>query len=192
MLFDRRTTTGTVIVLDDAGEIFWQGQPDAQNSFATGYLPDGNWHHVAVTYGQNINDTIAIYIDGALSSSVTVTNGWSWPTAQQIELGRSHDSYWKRFDGFMDDFRIYGRVLTAQEIASVKDSDALVDTTALKVRYNFGTAAGVGQTVSWPFGTLMSSPVLGPSAVWTPVTGATVPKYSFAPTEPLMFFRAAQ
>jgi len=191
ILFDRRTdTNGTVIVLDDAGAIFWQGQVGSPNSFTTGYLPDGNWHHVAVTYGQTTSDTIAIYIDGALSASVSVTNAWSWPTAQQIELGRSHDSYWKRFDGLMDDFRIYNRVLTDSEIASIKASDALVDTAALKVRYNFGTAAGVGYSVTWPLGTLLSSPTLGPSAVWTPVSGATATKYAFPATESSLFFRA--
>jgi hypothetical protein len=190
MLFDRRTTNGAVIVLHDDGSIFWQAQADSQNSFGTGYVPDGNWHHVAVTYGQAIGDTIAIYIDGAFSLSVSVTNAWSWPTTQEIELGRSRDTWWKRFDGFMDDFRIYNRVLTEQEIASIKASDDLVDSSALKVRYNFGTAAGVGQTLTWPFGTLESSPALGPSAVWTPVSGATPPSYRFLPTESSLFFRA--
>lgn len=190
MLFDRRTTVGAVIVLNDAGSIFWQGQPDAQHSFSAGYLPDGNWHHVAVTYGQAIGDSLAIYIDGVLAGSVPVTNAWSWPTAQPIELGQSWDTWWKRFDGFMDDFRFYNRVLTDVEIASVKSSDALVDTAALKVRYNFSTAAGVGQTITWPFGTLESSPALGPSALWTPVSGATAPKYSFPSTESSLFFRA--
>ena len=145
---------------------------------------------MAVTYGQAANDTIAIYIDGAFSASVMVTNAWSWPTGQPIELGRSHDSYWRLFDGSMDDFRMYNRVLTTTEIGQVYASDALVDTSALNVRYNFGTAAGAGQTVSWPFGTLQSSPTLGPSAVWTPVSGATPPKYSFPTTESSMFFRA--
>ena len=179
-----------MIVLYDDVSIFWQGQTDSQNSFGTGYVPDGNWHHVAVTYGQAIGDTITIYIDGAFSLSVSVTNAWSWPTTQEIELGRSWDTWWKRFDGFMDDFRIYNRVLTEQEIASIKASDDLVDSSALKVRYNFGTAAGVGQTLTWPFGTLESSPALGPSAVWTPVSGATPPSYRFLPTESSLFFRA--
>ncbi len=99
------------------------------------------------------------------------TAAWSWPTGQQIELGRSHDGYWKRYDGQLDDFRIYNRVLTAGEIASIRVSDALVDNAALKLRFNFSTS-GIGRSVTWPFGTLLSSPVLGPAAVWTPVPGA--------------------
>jgi hypothetical protein len=189
MLFDRRTTNGTVIVLNDAGAIFWQGQSGSPNSFATGYVPDGNWHQVAVTYGQTTSDTISIYIDGVLSMANPVTNAWSWPTGQEIELGRSHDTYWQRYDGLMDDFRIYSRILTATEIATIYSSGALVDTAALKVQYNF-TTAGIGQTVSWPFGTLLSSPVLGPSASWTPVIGAAPPYYPLMPTGPALFFRA--
>ena len=49
----------------------------------------------------------------------------------------------------MDDFRFYNRVLTDTEIASVYSSDALVDTTALKVRFNFDAAPGKGLGVSW-------------------------------------------
>ncbi len=179
MLFDCRTTNGAVIVLTDGGSIFWQGQSGNANGLATGYVPDGNWHHVAVSYGQTTNDSISIYIDGQLSAAVQVTNAWSWSASQEIEIGKSHDSYWQIFNGQMDDFRIYNRVLTAPEIAAVQSSDALVDTAALKVRYNFDTA-GSGKSLNWPVGSLVSSPVLGASAVWTPVTNA-IPPYPILP-----------
>jgi hypothetical protein len=187
MLFDRRTTSGAVIVLHDDGSIFWQGQGGARNSFSAGYLPDGNWHHVAVTYGQTTNDTLSIYVDGLLAGSVPVTNAWAWPTNQEIEIGRSHDSYWRRFDGFMDDFRMYSRVLTDTEIGQVYSGGALVDTSALKVEYTFGSAI-YGQSLVWPYGTLLSSLVLGPGASWTPVPGATSP-LPFVLTEPAKYYR---
>lgn len=190
ILFDRRTTNGAVITLRDDGSVGWQGPGGSRNEFSGGYLPDGNWHHVAVTYGQTTADTLSIYVDGVLAASTAVTNGWTWPPTQQLEIGKSHDNYWKRFDGLMDDFRIYNRVLTSTEVSAVYTSGGLVDTSALKVRYDFGTAAGVGQTVKWSFGTLMSSPTLGPSAVWTPVPGATPPGYAFLPTGTALFFRA--
>jgi hypothetical protein len=188
ILFDRRTTNGTVIVLNDAGAIFVQCAGNA-NSFSAGYVPDDNWHHVAVTYDQSATGSIEIFMDGVSQGSQLNTTNWAWPTAQQIEIGKSHDPYWKRYDGKMDDFRIYSRILTQAEIATVQSSDALVDTAALKLRYNFGTAAGVGQSVSWSFGTLMSSPTLGQTANWQPVPGAISP-YSFMPTGPALFFRA--
>ncbi|MGH7970390.1 MAG: LamG domain-containing protein [Limisphaerales bacterium] len=196
MLVDRRTTTGAVIVLDDAGEIFWQGQGGSQNSLAAGYVPDGNWHHVAVTYGQTTNDSISLYIDGVLATSpAPVTNAWSWPTNQEVELGLSHDTYWKKFNGQLDDFRIYSRVLSDSEISQVYASDAVVDSSALVLRYNFDTTGG-GQSLQWPSGPLESSPTIGPSAVWTPVQNAASP-YPFLPPSPSlpagasMFYRVA-
>ena len=194
MLFDRRTTNGAVIVLHDDGSVYWQGQGGSQNSFSAGYVPDNNWHHIAVTYGQTTNDTLSIYIDGLLSASVAVTNGWAWPAGQEIEIGLSHDAYWQKLNGQMDDFRTYNRILTAAEIASVQSSDALVDTAALKVRYNFDAAA-IGKSLTWPVGSLQSSPTLGASAVWTPVPNAT-PPFPFLPPAPAtpagstMFYRA--
>lgn len=192
MLFDRRTTNGAVIVLHDDGSIFWQGQGGSRNTFNGGYVPDTLWHHVAVTYGRTVNDTISIYVDAALAASVTVTNGWSWPAGQQIELGASHDGYWKKFNGLLDDFRLYSRVLTPAEITSVYTSDALVDTATLQLRYNFDTS-GVGTSLSWPVGALYSSPTLGSTAVWTLVPNAVSPYPFLAPggaSGTTLFYRA--
>lgn len=187
ILVDRRTSSGAVIVLNDAGSIFVQCSGGA-NSFAVGYLPDDTWHHVAVTYDQSAVGSIAIYLDGALAGSQANTAAWSWLASQQIELGRSHDGYWRHYDGLLDDFRIYNRVLTEPEIGQVLTSGSIVDTAALKLRFNFDTL-GIGESVIWPFGTLETSPTLKPGATWTPVSGATSP-YPFLPTEPSLFFRA--
>jgi hypothetical protein len=188
MLVDRRTTNGAVIVLHADGSIFWQGASGRANAFSGGYVPDANWHHVALSYGQTTNDTLSLYVDGALAASTPVTNAWSWPAGEDVEIGLSHDSYWQRFDGQMDDFRIYKRILTAAEVGQVYASDALVDTNALAVRYNFDSAI-YGQSVVWPFGQLQTSPTLGPSAVWTTVTNALSP-YGFLPTAPSLFYRS--
>jgi len=189
ILFDHRTGSGTVIVLHDDGSVFFQTAPGTANSFSAGYLPDDVWHHVAVVYDQSAAGSVTIYVDGYLQVSNPNQSAWSWPADQQIELGRSHDTYWRRFDGYMDDFRIYNRALTDAEIGQVYANDDLVDTSALKVRFNFSTA-GIGQSVSWPFGTLESSPAIGPDATWTPVPGATSP-YPFLSTEPSLFFRGS-
>lgn len=182
MLFDRRTTNGAVIALSDAGYIKVQCAAGANTFEPTSYIPDNNWHHVAVTYDQSVSGAIEVFIDGVSVGSQVNTTNWAWPTTQQLELGKSHDGYWRRLNGQMDDFRIYNRILTQPEIASIQTSDALVDTSALMLRYNFGTA-GEGQSLTWPVGTLESSPSLSPAS-WTPVPNA-VPPYPFLPPAPL-------
>jgi hypothetical protein len=128
-------------------------------------------------------------VDGVLDTSVVNPGNWSWPTNQQIELGRSHDSYWFVYDGQMDDLRIYNRILTSSEISSIMTSNNLVDPSALKLRYNFDADAALnGTSLVWPYGTLTSSPVLGPTAVWTPMTNAISPLPIF-PTAPALFYR---
>lgn len=172
ILFDRRTTAGTLMYYDSGGTINLQTAGGA-NSFTSGYLGDGNWHHVALTYDQSAGGTVSVYVDGTLSSSQANSSSWTWPSAEEIELGRSHDTYWQNFNGLMDDVRIYNRILTATEVGSVYSSDALVDTNALVLRYNFGTAAGVGTSLGWPVGALQSTPALVPAA-WSPATNASL------------------
>jgi hypothetical protein len=143
---------------------------------------------VAVTYDQSLPGGIEIFVDGLSTASQTNSAAWSWPADQQIELGRSHDSYWYRYDGEMDDFRIYDRILTPAEISAIYTSDALVDEGALKLRYNFDTS-GIGYTVTYPFGTLEATPTLNPPD-WQPVPGATPPSYPIPAVDPAEFFRA--
>jgi hypothetical protein len=198
MLVDRRTSAGLVLVLDGTPSGGLNVQYTGNATFtAGGYVVDGNWHHVALTYDQSASGTVAVYVDGALVGSQVNTAAWSWPTTQPIELGRSHDTYWQAYNGQLDDVRSYNRVLTGAEIAVLgapATSDTLVDTTALTGRYNFGTAAGVGSSLSWPLGVLQTSPTLEPSATWTPVSGAVSP-YPFlllpeyTPTNPASFYR---
>ncbi len=197
MLFDRRTTAGLVLFLDGTPSGGIDVQYTGGTSFAAGgYVVDGNWHHMALTYDQSANGTVTVYVDGVQVGSQANTSAWSWDLNQRIELGRSHDAYWQTYNGDMDDFRIYSRMLTDTEITTIATpatSDTLVDTNALKVRYNFDTAGG-GQSIAWPAGSLLTSPTLGPTAVWTPVPGAVSP-YPFLPPPPLtpagttMFYR---
>jgi hypothetical protein len=196
MLFDRRTSAGLVLVVDGTPSGGFGVQYTGNSSFPTGgYVVDGNWHQVTLTYDQSASGTVAVYVDGVIVGSQANTAAWSWPAGQQIELGRSHDTYWQEYNGQMDDFRIYNRILTDTEIATIAapaTSDTLVDTAALKLRYNFGTAAGVGTQLSWPIGVLQGASVIGNPTIWTPIN-TTSPSYPFLPpsgvTNTSMFYK---
>ena len=85
---------------------------------ATGILPTGVWTHVAVIYQPSAR-TAKMYING---SEVTLTNNGSQPltaavgnTGASFFLGRRGDGTY-RFKGALDDFRIWNRALTQNEI----------------------------------------------------------------------------
>jgi hypothetical protein len=164
MLFDRRIdpsqgagwgSAGDVIVQQDGGSITVQptyyGASVLASGLSGGSVSDNTWHHVAYVYDQTTTGGITLYVDGVQVGTDTyhTSYAWAWIGAQQIELGKSHDAYWKLYNGQIDDFRIYNRMLNGTEISSVYSSDALVDTTALKVRFNFDSAPGQALGVTW-------------------------------------------
>jgi Concanavalin A-like lectin/glucanases superfamily/Immunoglobulin I-set domain len=190
MLFDRRTTNGTIIGLNLSGGIEFQAAGGVNHFVGTSYLVDGNWHEIAITYDQSSNGVVSLYVDGSLDTSQANTNVWTWPATQEIELGRSHDTYWYIYDGQMDDFRMYNTILSPSEISAIATpatSDDLEEPTALEVRFNFDSGTN-GTSIVWPFGTLQSSPTLGPGAVWTTLSNAVSPQ-AILPTSPVMFYR---
>jgi len=77
-----------------------------------------------------------------------------------LAQGTTLFSYWRAFNGQLNDIRIYNRALPEAAIASVQSSGMLVDNAALKLWYNFDTAP-VGTNLSCPVRSLQSSPILG-------------------------------
>ena len=119
MLWDRRTTTGIVIVQQDDGKIVLQSENNFCLFASTANVSDNQWHHVAVVMNQASGAAVTIYVDGVASGTANNTGTWAWPTSQAIELGRSHDPYWKRYTGLLDDIRFYSRNLTPTEIGQI-------------------------------------------------------------------------
>jgi hypothetical protein len=189
MIFDRRISgVGYVFVLADDGTLFLQTNPTAANSFyTTGSLADNAWHHVAITFERAEGGAVSVYVDGVLNSVSYNSSAWTWPVGQQIELGLSHDGYWKKFNGSLDNVRIYDRALTDAEIAQAFGG-AIVDAAALVGRYDFDTAPVDGYQVEWTpsYGLLQWSTSLSQPFVDLP--GATSP-YLAVPEGPQLYFR---
>jgi len=93
----------------------------AINMTTPAVLSAGVWHHIAVTLGTGATYTGTLYIDKAVAGSNTAMtlrpsnlgntpNNW---------IGQSQFAVDPLFDGFIDDFRIYSRALSAAEIAAL-------------------------------------------------------------------------
>lgn len=76
-----------------------------------------NWYTVIATYK---NDTIRIFINGVLKSRFVSTSGALGTSAEGLLIGATYQgttgAYPNWFKGYMDDLRLYNRVLSDDEI----------------------------------------------------------------------------
>ena len=100
-------------------------------------LFDGNWHHLAFTY-DGTSSTVKVYFDGAevalppgaagnfaglgnlnlKTSTNLVVGGWN----KHADISGPTDAWISAFTGKMDQFRLYGKVLSASEILALYNS----------------------------------------------------------------------
>ena len=176
---DTPPTAQATLGLGDPGNI---NEQDAELPLVSGgttnYL--GNVHLVCVYYPDA--GYVAIYTNGVLAAinhSVTHQLASTLGTDPINYLGQSLYGADPFLNASIDEFRIYQGPLTAAEIAA---DYALGPTQIIGTSENVSLAvasAGSGNIViKWPttsaLVTLMSSPVLGPGAVWTPVSNGTL------------------
>jgi hypothetical protein len=168
IIFDRRTDSGNVITMVDDGTLFVQAfrQYFHVNQFATtNTVNDDQWHHVAHVYDQGVNGFIRIYVDGQLAASNPNSGPWAWDPAEEIELGESYDTFWERYNGYLDDVQFYNRLLSTAEV---------VQSMTLGPSISF-TRSGNQLTLSWPltgFVLQENSSVSNPAG-WSNVTGGS-------------------
>lgn len=78
---------------------------------------DDKWHHIAVVVREaelpNLHDNVALYLDGAPAEvhDIGLLDLWPIQTGDELDvrIGR-------RFNGLLDDLRIYDRTLADNEI----------------------------------------------------------------------------
>jgi hypothetical protein len=160
MLWDRRISgVGIVIALmnttfntANAGKLFLQPNGGGSSLYSTIRVDDNQWHHVALVYNQAAGGTDAFYIDGVARGAVTHGTAWTWPTAQQIELGRSHDGYWHKYNGLMDEVRFYNTALTASQVGQIfNGTDEDVDAADVGLNVAGSLPSNGGAFVRIPF-----------------------------------------
>ncbi|MEM8932263.1 MAG: LamG domain-containing protein, partial [Acidobacteriota bacterium] len=76
-------------------------------------IADDRWHHVAGVYDR---EGLRLYVDGRLDRSAPLERPKSLDTRALVIVGRGFDDRYA-FDGVLDEVRVYGRALSAPEIA---------------------------------------------------------------------------
>ena len=160
MIWDRRIGgVGGVIALmnttfntNNAGKLFFQPNGGGSSIYSTVRVDDNQWHHVAFVYNQAAGGTDTFYVDGVASGAATHGTAWSWPAAQQIELGRSHDAYWHKYTGLLDDVRFYNTALTVTQLGQIiNGADEDVDAADVGINLASTLPGNAGAFVRIPF-----------------------------------------
>lgn len=87
----------------------------AWHAASFGPLPTNTWIHLAATYD---GETLRSYKNGVLVGTNSVPSGFPEPEANSLKLGR-HAAAAQYFQGAVDDVRVYGRVLAADEMGAL-------------------------------------------------------------------------
>lgn len=86
---------------------------------AANVVDDTNWHHYAITYD---GSHIVVYIDGIERSRTECTGKIKRDSSREIVIGR--DPWGDSLEGLMDEFRIYDRCLSEEEIKQIMVPDS--------------------------------------------------------------------
>jgi hypothetical protein len=83
-------------------------------------VDDNDWHHVAAVVHEaetpNLHDDVTLYLNGEIAEIDGIGLLDLWP----IETGQEQDvTIGRRFQGALDDLRIYERALTDEEVAEL-------------------------------------------------------------------------
>ena len=160
MIWDRRIggvggiigLMNTTFNVANAGKLFFQPNGGGTQFYSTARVDDNQWHHVAFVYNQVAGGTDTFYVDGVASNGVTHGSAWAWPTAQQIELGRSHDGYWHKYNGLLDEVRFYNAALNVTQIASIYNgADENVSASDVGLSVSAALPGNAGAFVRIPF-----------------------------------------
>jgi hypothetical protein len=136
-------------------------------------VDDGAWHHFVAVTEQGVNTRL--YLDGNLDSQFDTPPVLA-SSAFPLMIGENPGARNREWEGELDDFGIWNRVLNEDEIATLfatgagKALSALLPPPNVPIRTSV-TKTGNTLTIQWSptGGTLESTTALGPTAVWTTV-----------------------
>lgn len=91
-------------------------------------LTNGLWHHLAVT---RVNDKVCLFVDGGVQSCLTGARSGQLdvPTDNAVVIGQEQDSFSgyfsasQSFEGYLDEFKLFGQKLSDDEIRSLYSNE---------------------------------------------------------------------
>jgi hypothetical protein len=179
----RRAATGAIAYAGGVGE----GADDVPA------VNDGLWHHfVAVSDATGAEFGTALYVDG-VRRGVNATLPVLAQNDRNVLIGANPDTTPNRaWNGEIDDIAIWGRVLSAAEVATLYYGGTGTPISSLSglsapVVVSIGTNPDGSITVTWT-GSGVLEAAASVSGPWQTVTGATSP-YTFTPEEQALFGR---
>lgn len=135
-LFDRRTAFGSGALGDslcvaapfkdpliyadhEPGCLYNQNATTGVSVDGVTRLDDDAWHHVAFVFVMDPIGINTFFVDGKFEREKTDGVAGPWPTAQELEFGRSWDGWFKAYSGYLDDIHIFNRVLNQAELTEL-------------------------------------------------------------------------
>ena len=126
-IFQKGTNTYLRVDSESGGSVDLEGSLDLATSDATlnlsAALTTGTWHHVAMSYTDDGDDEITLWVNGVNKGSSSDGDGAPASDSNNLLIGGTTTA---NFDGKIDEFKLYSSELTQDEI--------LID-------YNLGAAA---------------------------------------------------
>ncbi|PWU21473.1 MAG: hypothetical protein C5B50_01610 [Verrucomicrobia bacterium] len=160
-----------------SGELAFNA-PNGGNHYSsiTG-VSDNHWHFIALTYSQAANGGVALYVDGALDFTNANASAWSAPAGQALQFGYTTDPTYVAYNGMLNDVRIYNRQLTSAEVTSVHNTGALIDTSALQMRFAFATLPLPGAILTWQLPNTILQSATDVTGPYSDLNAVTSPYY---------------
>jgi len=102
--------------LNTTGQVNWWWGGGARELTTAAPLPLNEWHHLAITYEDGAQ---FIYIDGVVAASGTTATPGLTQNNVPVLIGTDLDFHSRRFNGLIDEVRLYDGPLTASEVGVV-------------------------------------------------------------------------
>lgn len=178
--YDATGINGFSLHLNSSGVLrFEYAVPNSETTSLsnTSGLNDGNWHHVAIAFG---NGKVTFYIDGVLDNEITFSNIPETPTnTESLSIGYSkfNNVY---FNGEIDEVRYWSRVLCLDEINAQRGCELAGNESGLVAYYqlnegsvdanNSSKTTANDETSNNLDGTLTNFSLTGTSSNWVDTT----------------------